>query len=103
MRYTGIENPIVAAVLPAGGTCTVEVLRQDTNALLLLTSVFAAESAVPGLWQFNLANIVTDIDGFAQLIIVFTHSGGEKDYAKVVVRGYVDEISKIRKLVSATL
>lgn len=103
MRYAQYENPIAAAVLPAAGSVTVQVLRQDTNTVLALSSNVAVESAIPGIYQFPLSNITTPITGFAQLVVVFSHNSGGQDYAKLVVRGVVDEITKIRKLLGAVL
>lgn len=104
MRYTQYENPIAAAILPAAGAVTVQVLQQDTNQLLALSTANAVESVIPGIYQFNLSNITTPITDFTQIIVVFSHAlSGQHDYAKLIVRGYVDEISKIRKLVGALL
>lgn len=104
MRYDQFENPIAAGVLPSGGAVTVRVLSQDSNTFLTLSSNIATESVMPGVYQFALSNISTPILGFSQLVVEFRHSdGSSKDYCKIVVRGYVDEVKKIRKLVGALL
>lgn len=103
MRYSGSETPIVPAVLPAGGAVTVQVIHQETNTLLALTTPAAQATPVPGVYQFSLANISTPILGLAQLVIVFTHESGQQDYVKVAVRGVMDDIRKTRRLVGALL
>lgn len=104
MRYASYESPIAAAVLPTAGSVIVRVLRQDTNVLLALASNVAVESALAGLWQFPLDQITTPIVDFAQVVVEFTHTpSGAKDYAKLVVRGVIDEITLTRKLLGAVL
>ncbi len=103
MRYAASETPIVAAVLPAGGAVTVQILHQEANTLLSLTTHAAQVTPLPGLYQFSLGNIVDGITGLAQLVVVFTHETGKQDFVKVVVRGVYDEISKTRRLVGALL
>lgn len=104
MRYAQYENPIAAAVLPAGGTVSVQVLHQDSNTFLTLSSANAVPTAIAGVWQFPLSNITTTINGFAQLVVVFSHTpSGNRDFVKIVVRGVIDEITKTRKLLGAVL
>lgn len=103
MRYATPEPPIVPAILPTGGSVTVQVLHQEANAVLALASNAAVESALPGVWQFSLSSITSPPVDFAQLVIVFTHSSGEKDYAKVAVKGVLDEIVNIVRLVQVNL
>lgn len=105
MRYSGVEPPIAVAVLPTGGTVTVQVLHLETNALLTLDNANATESPVAGLWTYPLSNVneAAIPDGFAQLVIAFTHSGGTKDYAKMIVHGYPDDVRKIRKMVATVV
>lgn len=104
MRYAKNETAIAPAVLPPGGTVTVRALHQDSNTLLALSTDQAVETVLPGVWQFPLSNITTQISGFAQLVFEFTHSpSGQKDYVKMAVRGVYDEITKTRKLVAALL
>lgn len=100
MRYSGKETPIVPAVLPAGGTVTVQVVHQEANALLALTSNLAVATPIAGLYQFSLANITDPPLGLVQMLVVFTHSGGDRDYVKVTARGVIDEISKTRRMVA---
>jgi hypothetical protein len=75
------------------------VLHQETNTLLSLTTHAAQATPIPGLYQFSLGNIVDNIIGIAQLVVIFTHDSGKQDFVKVVVRGVYDEIAKTRKLV----
>ena len=103
MRYAQFENPIAAGVLPPGGVVTVRVLSQESNTLLALSSNVAVESVISGVYQFALSNISTSILGFAQLVVEFKSSAGATDYCKIVVRGYVDEVTRTRKLVGALL
>jgi len=102
MRYSGVEPPIAVAVLPHGGAVTVQVLHLEANALLALDTDVAVESPVNGLWTYPLSNVnqAAIPDGFAQLVIAFTHSGGQQDFAKMIVHGYPDTVLKIRKLVA---
>jgi hypothetical protein len=110
MRYARDEVPVAPAILPATGTARVWVLDQITNTLLNLTTDQAVMTVLPAdqegntLWQWPLTNIV-DIDQitYAQLVIAFEHDSGVRDYVKMQVRGILDEISRIRRLVSATL
>lgn len=103
MRYEKNESPVVAALLPSGGSVTVQVLHQETNALLTLGNDQAVATPLDGVWQFALSNITSPITTKAQLVIAFTHSSGAKDYCKVVVRGVYDTIKRTHSLVSATL
>lgn len=108
MRYAKHEAPIAAAVLPAGGTVTVQVLAQETGTLLPLSSALATQTPMllgggRAVWQWSLANISVPIDGMLQLVIGFVHSSGDDDVSKLVVRGYVDEVTRTRKLVTTLL
>jgi hypothetical protein len=103
MRYAQFENPIAAGVLPTGRAVTVRVLSQESNTVLTLASNVAIESVLGGVYQFALSNISTSILGFAQLVVEFKANTGETDYCKIVVRGYVDEVTRTRKLVGALL
>jgi hypothetical protein len=102
MRYAQFENPIAAGVLPTGRAVTVRVLNQDSNTLLTLSSNVATESQLPGVYNFPLSNITTPILGFAQIVVEFS-AGDKQDYCKLVVRGYVDDVTRTRKLVGALL
>jgi hypothetical protein len=99
MRYASTEPPIVPAILPTGGSVTVQVFHQDANALLTLSTSAAVETAVPGLWQFSLSNVTNPPAGYAQLVVIFSHSSGAKDFAKIVVRGVLDDTKKIIQLI----
>jgi len=108
MRYARHEAPIAAAVLPAGGVVTVQVLAQETGTLLSISNNHATQTPMllgggRAVWQWSLANIATPIDGMLQIVVGFVHSSGDDDVSKLVVRGYVDDVTKTRKLVTALL
>lgn len=105
MRYTEYENPIAAGVIPNGNPVSVRVLNLETGALFPLTSGAATPSpAMPGVYTFSLANIDAPIEGYTQVVIEFNDDvTGDKDYAKLVLRGYVDDVRRTRILVAATL
>lgn len=105
MRYSGVEPPIAVAVLPHGGSVTVQVLHLEANVLLTLDVADAVESPINGLWTYPLSNVnpAAVPDGFAQLVIAFTHSGGSQDFAKMIVHGYPDEVTRIRKMVATVI
>lgn len=106
MRYTEFESPVAVGILPTGlGPVEVRILNLETGALLGLSSNIANEStSMPGVWVFPLSAITDPIMGFTQVVVEFILTGtGEKDYAKLILRGYVDEVRRTRVLVAATL
>jgi hypothetical protein len=106
MRYTEYESPIAVGILPTGqGGVEVRILNLETGALLNLASSIAQESpAMAGVWVFPLVSITDPILGFTQVVVEFTLTAtGQKDYSKLVLRGYVDEVRRTRVLVAATL
>lgn len=100
MRYAQYENPIAVGVLPSTGSVTVEVLHLETGSVLPVATNQASLAAVAGVWTWPLSNINTVLEGYAQLVVKFTHSSGQYDYSKFVVRGVLDEISATRRLVA---
>ena len=57
-----------------------------------------------GVYTFSLANIQDPISGFTQVVVEFNDTTtGDKDYAKLVLRGYVDDVRRTKILVAATL
>ena len=109
MRYAKNEFAFAPAVLPEGGTVNVTVWNQNASALVLLSNSSASQTLLPVdgegqvIWEWSLENIQNPIDGMAQLIIQFDHSTGVTDRVKLVVRGYVDNVTKTYKLTSALL
>jgi hypothetical protein len=110
MRYAKGEIPVAVGSLPATGTVTVQVCELVSNTMLNVTTDLAVQTPVtPDLngrvyWAWPLTNIADPITGFAQLLIVFTNSDtGERDEAKILVRGIYDKVSRIQSLVAAQL
>ena len=105
MRYTVVENPVAVGILKPGATVSVKILSLETGALLSLAATTAPESpAMGGVYTFSLANIQDAIDGFTQVVVEFTDTvTGDKDYSKLILRGYVDDVRRTKILVAATL
>lgn len=105
MRYEQREIAVACGVLPTGSAVTVRVLDLNNDVILATSISTAVESPLmPGLYRFVLSNITTPITGFLQVVVEFkVIATGERDYAKILLRGYVDDVTKTRRLVGSLL
>ncbi len=105
MRYAQHEVAVACGILPTGSAVSVRVLDINNDILLPTSIAVAQESPVmPGLYRFALTNITTPIVGFLQVVVEFrVIATGERDYAKLLLRGWVDDVTRTRRLVGALL
>lgn len=105
MRYAQHEVAVACGVLPTGSAVSVRVLDINNDVLLPTSTGVAVESPVmPGLYRFALSNITVPITGFLQVVVEFrVVATGERDYAKILLRGWVDDVTRTRRIVGALL
>jgi len=92
MRYSASENTTLVGLFDPGLTVTIQILNLDTNTIVNVSDSSCTESAIPGVYIWNTANI-TDVLDNANLLYVMTTNTGKTFYGKFTYGGVIDKIA----------
>lgn len=100
MRYAQDEKIVLVGQLTADASVDIQILDIDNNELLDLTTSDCVESAIPGIFLYDTANIT---DALPERIncVYMMDDGAKKFYGKFVIGGYTNQVGELVTLVNS--
>ena len=97
MRHTTAEKITIVGKFDTGDTVTIALYDLSDDSTVTLTSSSCAEIGTTGIFKWNSSSITTQPTSFVEYLWVMDN-GVTKQYGKIVLGGYPDEVSEIHKL-----
>ena len=97
MRYTLTENTTLLGRFTTGDTVTISLYDLSDDSVVALDSNSCSEIGSTGIFKWNSGNITTPSQEFVEYLWIMDN-GSVKQYGKLVLGGYPDEVSEMHKL-----